>query len=447
MIGFETIGNATVTVFDNFKPIISTDPWVYGNPYFGSWGHKYNIPKQQIENIQNSEYVWFSHGHPDHLNADSLDLVSKSKILIADHYGDRIINGLKNSNLNCIKLKSNQWFDLSDNVRIKSFSDWNQDSCLLIEISKKDILFNLNDGAAKGWNSTIKNIIKNYRNRFLLKLINWGDADMLNFYDENGQFIKPSNPNSIQVGSEYSKYMKYWNCNYALPFSSLHTYVRPDSTHMNEYVTPLSEHSSGFDSSVGDLLPAFIQWDTNSQTYKKIKVDKNKEILTNISDYGDNWSDQLDKEDFFLIEKYFNHFYHLKKNFGFICFKVGGKEHFIKFSDKKSGIIFETPRKSLMVAVENEIFDDLLIGNFAKTTLVNIKDLYPNFTPYVAKYGDNGLARSKDELRLYFDFYKANSMDFWVDMFKFKTESIIRESFSNKSLVFKSAKKIKNWFI
>ena len=34
MIGFETIGgNATVTIFDN-KPILTTDPWVYGNPYF-----------------------------------------------------------------------------------------------------------------------------------------------------------------------------------------------------------------------------------------------------------------------------------------------------------------------------------------------------------------------------------------------------------------------------
>ena len=49
MIGFETIGNATVTVFDNFKPIISTDPWVYGNPYFGSWGHKYNIPNNKLK--------------------------------------------------------------------------------------------------------------------------------------------------------------------------------------------------------------------------------------------------------------------------------------------------------------------------------------------------------------------------------------------------------------
>ena len=29
MIGFETIGNATVTVFDD-EPILTTDPWIYG---------------------------------------------------------------------------------------------------------------------------------------------------------------------------------------------------------------------------------------------------------------------------------------------------------------------------------------------------------------------------------------------------------------------------------
>ena len=50
MIGFETIGNATDTFFDN-KTIFSTDPWIYGNPYFGSWGHKYKIPNKQLENI------------------------------------------------------------------------------------------------------------------------------------------------------------------------------------------------------------------------------------------------------------------------------------------------------------------------------------------------------------------------------------------------------------
>ena len=46
MLGFETIGNATITVFDN-QPMLSTDPWLNGNPYFGSWTHSYKIPKEQ----------------------------------------------------------------------------------------------------------------------------------------------------------------------------------------------------------------------------------------------------------------------------------------------------------------------------------------------------------------------------------------------------------------
>ena len=40
MLGFETIGNATLTVFDG-KPVLSTDPWLDGKPYFGSWTHAY----------------------------------------------------------------------------------------------------------------------------------------------------------------------------------------------------------------------------------------------------------------------------------------------------------------------------------------------------------------------------------------------------------------------
>ena len=51
MIGFETIGNANITFFDNSVPVLTTDPWLDGNPYFGSWVHKYSIPKEQKNNI------------------------------------------------------------------------------------------------------------------------------------------------------------------------------------------------------------------------------------------------------------------------------------------------------------------------------------------------------------------------------------------------------------
>ena len=186
MIGFETIGNATTTVFDD-RPLITTDPWIEGKPYFGSWSHAYNIPNEQKENIINSKFIWLSHGHPDHIDPDSLVLFKNNTILIPDHYGDRILNELSKKH-NCIKIKSNEWMDISKNIRIKSFSDWNQDASLLIEINKKDIIFNLNDGSALGWSKEIKKIIPNYKNKFLMKLISWGDADMINIYNHHYEF-------------------------------------------------------------------------------------------------------------------------------------------------------------------------------------------------------------------------------------------------------------------
>ena len=122
MIDFETIGNATAIFFDN-KPILSTDPWILGNPYFGSWGHKYKIPKQQLENIKNSEYIWLSHGHPDHIDPDSLDIIKNKKIILAKHYGSRIFKDLSNSGFNCIELENNKWLELSKKIRIKNFAD------------------------------------------------------------------------------------------------------------------------------------------------------------------------------------------------------------------------------------------------------------------------------------------------------------------------------------
>ena len=440
MIGFETTGNATVTIFDN-GPVLTTDPWVSGNPYFGSWGHKYKIPKEQLENIKNSKYIFLSHGHPDHIDPDSFDIFINKTLIIADHYGDRIYNDLK-KNYNCIKLKSNTWFEISDNVRIKTFADYNQDSSLIVEILKKNILFNLNDGLAFGWSKTIQDLIKNYENRFLLKLVNWGDADSINFYSNN-HFIPPLAANKYPCGETYNYWMKKWNCNYAIPFSSLHSYIREDSIKMNEFTTPLESHSQNFNQKEGNLLPAFIKWNCEKNDFSKIKSEENLNEIRSPKDFGDNWSDELDSGDEIALNDYFQKFYHLKKKFGFINFRIGNKDFNIKLSNKKEGIKIETPRNSLIFAIKNNIFDDILVGNFAKFELINVPSLYPDFTPYVAKYGDNGNSRSKSELKQYFDYYRLNSVNYWTDMLRLKTEEIIRTKIMKYKKIYSIARFIK----
>ena len=129
-----------------------------------------------------------------------------------------------------------------------------------------------------------------------------------------------------------------------------------------------------------------------------------------------------------------------------MSFKVGRSEFNIKFSNKKEGIQFETPRNSLIYSIKNNIFDDLLIGNFMKVKLINVPSLYPDFTPYVTKYGDNGLSSSKEELKKYFNYYKFNSANFWLDFLKLKTEQIIRNKIENYSSIYYFARKIKRSF-
>tara|TARA_B100000315_G_C14545839_1_gene573177 strand:- start:232 stop:708 length:477 start_codon:yes stop_codon:yes gene_type:complete len=113
----------------------------------------------------------------------------------------------------------------------------------------------------------------------------------------------------------------------------------------------------------------------------------------------------------------------IKKYIGKIHFDCGSKIHTINISKRKSEILFEVPRHSLLEAIKYNIFDDLLIGNFMRTRLINIKSLYPYFSPYVAKYFDNaGVANSK-ELTQYFKYYKNLSNS----SFYFERDKIYRD--------------------
>ena len=227
----------------------------------------------------------------------------------------------------------------------------------------------------------------------------------------------------------------------------MHKYVREDSMMMNKFVTPLKEHYSEFDNKFGEMLPAFIQWDSEIENYKKINpIENNSNHLDPIK-FGDNWNDNLEIKDKQIIDDYFQKFEHLKKNFGFLSFKVGSSEHNLKFSNKNVGIQFSCPRNSLITAITNNIFDDVLIGNFMKVRLINTKSLYPHFTPYVTKYGDNGQVYSNDELKKYFEYYKLNSTNFWSDYLKIKTEDIIRPKLEKYKSLYYISRKIKRNFL
>jgi len=413
-LGFETIGNATAIVHDK-GPLLTTDPWLVGSAYFGSWTHQHVIPDQQMDAAKRSKYVWISHGHPDHLSLDSLELLRDAEILVPDHYGGRIYNDLKHAGYRVWTLKDGHWITLSDRVRIMSLADVHQDAALLIDVDGT-LIVNTNDAGDRGAGAFVRPMIPRFKDSYLLALMAYGDADMINYFDEDGNRIPPQAAKREPLGPGIAQALELYGIGHYIPFATLHRYQRTDSAWVNDCITEPGEFDKGFESATAECLPAYSRVDLAKGDTSAIDPPKVSGELHAPEEFGDNWSDELEKDDVEKLRDYLAPITHLKTFLGYVNFKVGGKDNRIDVAPehpkhKGRGITFETPRASLMEAIKWKVFDDLLIGNFTKTTLhgdwhdKGAGGLYPDFNPFVAKYSDNGGANTPEELKAYFAEY------------------------------------------
>ncbi|GIX49587.1 MAG: hypothetical protein KatS3mg131_3798 [Candidatus Tectimicrobiota bacterium] len=444
-LGFDTVGNATLICYDR-GPVLATDPWIAGSAYFGSWRLAYEIPPEQYEAVSACPYVWFSHAHPDHLNPESLPLFRHTQILLPDHVGGRVFRYLQGEGYRVTVLKDKTWFQVSPRIRVMSIADYNQDAVLLVDIGGQ-LLVNLNDAnAARGWGQTVRRLVKKYPVAFLLSLTGFGDADMINFYDEDGNYILPSAAKRAPVGKSLAEKMRFFGTRFAIPFSSLHHYQRQDSVWANQYVTTLADYPVGFDPAAGELLPAFIRYDCLRQQYTELNPPPCPDQVYPPEAFGDSWAEPLEKEDIPKIQRYFRQIEHLQTFLDFIRVRIGGKEVVVELADGRyqRGITFEAPRQSFMTAIEYEIFDDLLIGNFMKTTLhgkLQVPQFRQDFTPYVAKYADNGLAKTHEELQAYFrEYRRRNPVHFLHATLQRRAADVVRTCFPPESLAYRLCK-------
>jgi hypothetical protein len=385
-----------------------------GPAYFGSWTLGHEIPQEQMDAIGRCAQVWLSHGHPDHLSADSLKLLRGKKILIPDHHGGRIRDYLEAEGFTVQVLADRTWYEVSPNIKVLCIADYNQDALLLVDLGGV-LVVNKNDATDHGWGHFVRKIVRGYKTSFLLSLSGYGDADMFNFFDEEGQRIAPPIKQLGEApGWKIARQTEFFGAKFFVPFSSMHKYQRRDSIWANEYCTTLADYPKGFDSRAAEILPAFIKYDCLRGTLEEIHPAEVPDQVFEPEAFGDDWTVPLEPKDVAQVREYFHAISHLENVLDFINFRVGGRDNFIEFDGPRSrkGITFEVPRRSLMRATKWKIFDDLLIGNFMKTTLHGPwggRGMYPDFSAYVGKYADNGLARTPEELQAYFDHYRRRA--------------------------------------
>lgn len=409
MARVKTIGNATLIVLDP-DPLLVTDPWIgdEDDAYFGSWTLSHHIPDEEKAEMLAAKYVWFSHGHPDHLNPSSVERFKSRVLLLPNHVGGRIKRDLDAAGYEVHVLPDRRWISLSDNVRIFCVPDYIQDAALLVDVAGR-LFINLNDCNTRGATHLIRRMTRGFEDSYLLQIA-CRDADMIHFIDREGRRIEPFSEDAA-IGDYLSRRATLFGAKNVIPFSSFHQYQREDTVWANRYVTSLEDYRKGFDERAARFIEPFASIDCADGSVRPIACEPKEVVAKPASEFGDNWSDQIDEADVEMIRSYFARRKTLDRYLGFVDFIVGGQSHRVAFAGPRDkGVAFEVPAHSLMTAIRYEIFDDLLIGNFMRTKLYNIDSLYdPPVNFMIAKLGDNGGVETEAALRSYMNEYHRRS--------------------------------------
>ncbi len=412
-IKLHTCGNATLIIERDSKPIIATDPWLDNHTaYFGSWSTSHKIQDFHLNLLNKVPFIWISHFHPDHLNLRSLLKIKarEKTILLSYQYSNRIAEDLRRAGMKVIVLPPRKFINLAEDVDIATFPVLSTiDSVLLIR-SKNNIIVNCNDTNCDPSLDFIKKEISKSKNSLFLGLAGYGDADMINIFKDN-QFIEPIASTKPAPGYLLTSQAKKLNCTHAMHFSSFHKYVRSDSLWANKYTTPENDLERGWDKNIG-YFKQFSSILISDDGFKKI--DSNYPERNNIPNqdpkkYGDYWEEKLSIREEKVVINYLDRIFKINKNT--FSIKVGNK--IINPSDKnyflkqKKSFVLHTPRNSLLRAIKSNIFDDLLIGNFAKVIISDNQKINFRYTLKVAsKYIDNAGINSIEELKQFLWFYR-----------------------------------------
>ena len=229
--------------------------------------------------------MWFSHGHPDHLNPHSVQRFRGHRILLPDHVGGRIRSDLEREGFDVSVLPDRKWVELSPRIRVFCIPDFIQDAALLIEIN--DSLFlNLNDSSVRGYAGLVRRMAKRYPRSYVMRLSGGGDADMINLFDEEGNRI-PFRGNPTPGGKQLSDLARMWGTNHAIPFSSFHRYQRADSVWANQHATPLDSYREGFDSTHAEWVQPFVFVDADSGDVTPLSPASLPERILAPDEFGD----------------------------------------------------------------------------------------------------------------------------------------------------------------
>ena len=220
--------NHSCLILSNNNVSLAMDPWIEGSVFNNSWDLLSKTNQKSIENLKKSNFVWFSHEHPDHFNPSNLKIFSdKNNFLFQKTIDRRVVNFLKKISPNVNEIKFKDKFRLGKDFTIQVVPFQYLDSMSIIKINNLTIL-NLND-------CDIKN---DFQLKFIKKLTGPIDILLVQFSYAIGKSNKDNKDErkkwSIEILKKLSSNIKFLNPKTVIPFASFCYFSKKDNFYMND---------------------------------------------------------------------------------------------------------------------------------------------------------------------------------------------------------------------
>ena len=384
-----------------------TDPWFHGPAFNCGWWLKYPSPKNCYEIVEDSDFIFISHNHPDHLHVQTLNKISKNKKILTPNFQSKstlkILKDLNFKNIELVDFDKNYiWNKGEIRFSFLKSGDFRDDSGIFLQIGSFSALLNVDcnninffrlpkkisllassfAGGASGYPLCFENISLNDKvrivnqNRNVMLSVNKQLIKNTNakfylpyasFFQENAtrdEFIKKNNKkNSVE---NYSEFLKKSNLNVNILNIENHQIFKFVGNNLKDKITNRKSNLS----------------DDKPEIYiKKFKKNNSKISNKKIEQYfeSSNFRDDLILYLIISNDDFSKSIQNVVINFSFKKPKVEFKKKngLKQKNNKLRKLQIKVRKEALINTINNKLpWDDLLIG--FQVRINRIPDVYNN---------------------------------------------------------------------
>lgn len=214
---------------------LTTDPWLYGPAFLGGWWLQNPSLTSSIKTLTESDYIYISHNHPDHLHPETLKLVSRNATILSPKFTSgattKYLKALGFTKI--LELEFNQLYELKEGFQISILKsgDFRDDSgiylrmgdqqCLLtvdsnflnsgVLPSNIDVLLTSFAGGASGFPLVYENYSETEKNKILIRNANAVKAGVLDYISKTRPKYYHPYAGMFEEKAERDKYVKIRN--------------------------------------------------------------------------------------------------------------------------------------------------------------------------------------------------------------------------------------------